>query len=156
MSLQIITKAMAQRNLASPKAQPRADVAPSDAKTDADTKTTPDTYQERLLKLIPTEVVSVYLALSLLLSNMSTDQDPHQGLHLVVFFILLVINILYKRNGGVTDWKQLVITSLAFIIWVLSLGGPLAKEFQLFGESSKTIGVILTPLFTMIVPLIYK
>jgi hypothetical protein len=156
MSLQVITKAKAQQNLELSDAKARAGVAPDNAKTDADAKTTPDPYRERLLKLIPAEVVSVYLAVSVLLPGVSSTNpvDTHGGLRIAIFIVLLVVNVFYKRSAGVTDLKQLAITSLAFIIWVLSLGGPVV--FKVLGEDSTLIGAVLTPLVTLIAPLIYK
>jgi len=140
MSLQIITKSMVKKGLIPAKAVPAQ----------------PDPYQDRLLKLIPAEVVSVYLAVSVLLPGPTSlaQVDPHAALRTVIFAILLVANVLYKRKAGVTDHRQLIITTLAFIIWVISLGGPI--KFPVGKEDSTLIGAVLTPVFTLIAPLIYN
>ncbi|MEO7216309.1 hypothetical protein [Mucilaginibacter sp.] len=139
MSSQVITKDLVQKGFVQP---------------NATTATQTDPYQDRLLKLIPAEVVSVYLALLVLVSG--KDANKHEMLQLGIVIILLVVNILYKRNADVTDWKQLAISSVAFVIWVLTLGGPLIEDRLILGEKLSLIGAILTPLFTLVAPLIYK
>lgn len=140
MSLQIITRSMVKNGFVPPKALP----------------TQPDPYQDRLLKLIPAEVVSVYLAVSVLLPGPTTSMqdDAHAGLRIGAFVILLVANFFIKRKGGVTDSTQLIITSLAFIIWVISLGGPV--KFHIGTEESTLVGAVLTPLFTLLAPVLYN
>lgn len=131
MKQQVITRAVAM-------ARPLPGAAPAQA--------VPDPYQDRLLKLIPAEVISVYVAVFPLAANQGV------AVQLIVFVLLLVGNILYKRNAGVTDWKQFLITSIAFILWVLSFGGPVKGQL----EQAVAISHILIPIYTLLVPLLYR
>jgi hypothetical protein len=136
MYQQVITKAIALRpsgNLQTP--------AP----------TTPDPYKDRLLKLIPAEVVAVYLGVFQIMTN----QKSEQWMYLLVFFLLLVGNIFYKMKAGVHDWVQLLIASIAYFLWVCSLGGPV-PNWYIGSQSAQSISAIFVPIFTFFVPLIYS
>ena len=129
MSTQVVTKTIAQKR----------------AIKNADLPAAPDSYQARVLKLIPAEVVAVYMAVLPLLKNQSAT------VQWLVFALLLIGNILYKRNAGVKDWKQFLITSIAFILWVLSFGGPVDGLYP----SAIPLSHILMPIYIFLVPLIY-
>ena len=112
---------------------------------------TPDPYKDRLLKLIPAEVVAVYLGVFQIMAN----QKCAQWVYLTVFFLLLVGNILYKMKAGVHDWVQLLIASIAYFLWVCSLGGPI-PDWSIGSQSAQSISAIFVPIFTFFIPLIYS
>jgi hypothetical protein len=109
-----------------------------------------DTYQQRLLKYTPTEAVALFLFLDGVL-RAAPENVPAQMLRWVVFLALMVGTWLYlERLEKVTKRKQLVISTVAFAIWALAIGGP----FGQYDWYSPIYGAVLLPLYTLGVPLI--
>ena len=110
----------------------------------------PDPFQDRLLKLLPAEVIAVYTAVFQILKTSNSEQWAF-GL---VFVLLLIANILYKKKAGVTDWRQLLICSIAYVLWVLSIGGPIPGFSK--GQDTVILSSVLIPIYTLFVPVIYQ
>ena len=105
-----------------------------------------------VLKLIPTETVAVYLFLDGVLRG-ALKNNPNISTWLwAIFGIIGVGNILYWRKSGVTDVVQYVVLTIAYVVWIFTIGGPFAQLpwYQPF------MGSVLLGLFTFIVPSIYK
>jgi hypothetical protein len=112
-----------------------------------------DFYLDRLLKMIPAEVVSLYLVGS---GFIPTDQSIVLTIWAVVCWIGLVLIRAYgtadTRHNKPTDWVHVAISSVAFVIWVYSLGGP----FVLFNLHVPYLGSLLVLAWTFFVPIFYK
>ena len=103
-----------------------------------------DTYQGRLLKLIPTEVVAMYVFLDGVLRSAPAGV-PAPALRWLVFTALLCATWLYlNRVEKVSKKHQLALSTVAFAVWVFSLGGP----FVAFRWYSPIYGALLLPLYT--------
>lgn len=99
-------------------------------------------YSDKLIKLIPTEIVGAYMVLAGFLdftpatSQIITSPEvnalqriPDSELKVlliqIIFFVLLLLTPLYLwKVSGVSNILQLTITALSFVIWVYTLGGP--------------------------------
>jgi hypothetical protein len=116
---------------------------------------TKDEYKEKLLKLIPADTVAAYVTLQgVLLSVMNTPdrQGALQGWLWGLMVVIAVFNIFYlQRLQGVKDVKQLALMTIAFFIWVLSIGGP----FQYISGYEPFMGSIILGLFTFALPIFY-
>jgi hypothetical protein len=113
---------------------------------------TQDGYLERLLKLIPTETVAAYLFLDGVIRS-SLKGDPSLNAWLWAIFALIAVgNILYWRKTGVTHFVQYILLTIAFVVWIFTIGGPFAQEpwYKPF------MGSVILGLFTFFVPSIYK
>ena len=105
-----------------------------------------DEYFDRLLKYIPGEVVAVYLLVAELLEKLTGKEQ--QIIHWLVFAAFCLITWLYLwKKLHVTKVQQLLISLIAFIVWVFALGGP----FALYGWYDALYGAILLPVYTLIV-----
>lgn len=91
----------------------------------------PDDYLDRLLKYIPAEVIALYLGVTNAVpsSNPWTDHGYH--LTLWILFALTVAStpiymyfVTQNRPGEPALWSQIIISSVAFPIWVFAIGGP--------------------------------
>lgn len=103
-----------------------------------------DTYQDRLLKLIPAEVVATYIFLDGVL-RLAPANVPVPILRWFVFVVLLLGTWFYlSRVENVTKTHQLAISTIAFALWVFYLGGPFAS----FRWYSPIYGAVLLPLYT--------
>jgi len=127
-------------------------------KSSADTHLEPDLptvndYKDRLVKLIPTEIITAYVTIKGLVSG-SGVQGNKQLLIWIVFAVLLIVNPLYlyyvtqvKKTG------QIVFSSIAFVLWVMVIGGTFGN---ILGFPPEFLGSILLVLYTLFIPFVYK
>lgn len=81
---------------------------------------TDEKYLGRLLKLIPSEMVAVYLAVQ----GIIPPESAKWGL-LIVSLVLLIITPFYLRMVQKVDRiMQIILSSLSFAVWIYSMGGP--------------------------------
>jgi len=119
-------------------------------------------YSDKLVKLIPSEIIGAYMVLSNILGytagNMQasvrpypvTESDLKPILLQVVFFVLLILTPVYlKKISRVNNVTQLMVTTVSFIIWVYTLGGP----FIVWGIYYSIIGSVVLVLWSVIIPL---
>lgn len=113
--------------------RPTAFVPKAVGKTDAATKEKEDdTLITRILKLVPTETVAGYVPL---ISAAETITDsPHLRFTLgcIAFFAGVMFTPLYlirvgKPKGG-AQWLNIVVATIAFVLWAYLLGGPFAMQ----------------------------
>lgn len=107
-----------------------------------------DDYLSRLVKYLPTEVVTAFLVLDAAFRA----QDAAGGwLHWLVFGVLFLVTPFYLHQFmKVRKRRQIAVSSLAFVVWVVALPGP-------FGELAgyePLHGFIALVLFTVIAPLL--
>ncbi len=121
----------------------------------------PDNYSAQIIKLIPADVVGVYLGISALISTQGSISDHvSMILQMVTFVLILIITPFYLwKAAGITDKIQITIATMSFIIWAISLGGPfelLLKDHLPSGLTVKFLGGILIMIYTLIVPMFYR
>ena len=115
-------------------------------------------YKDKLLKLIPSEIVAAYMVIHGILhgpvAQAHTIQlgqaDVTALVAWIVFAVLFILTPVYlARIQNVTQPGQLVLTTISFAVWVYTLGGP----FQLAGWYHPQIASVLLVLWTLIIPL---
>jgi hypothetical protein len=112
-------------------------------------------YFERLIKMIPADVVGLYLVGSGLIPK-------EKRAVLVVWTALCLFAVVAVRIWGTADpdpqrpsppqWPVVGISSVAFLIWVYSIGGA----FAAYGIAEPYIGSLLVLAWTFFVPIFYK
>ena len=122
------------------------------------------TYADKLMKLIPTEIVGAYMVLAgvigypagateRVIGTAARIPDHVLRMFLIqfVFFALLALTPVYlKRVGHVTSRMQIVMTCISFVVWVYSLGGP----FVVWGCYYPILGSVVLVLWGLATPLI--
>lgn len=115
-------------------------------------------FQERLVKLIPTEIVGAYMAISSVLGVTQGKVPNGDDVASIIFWMrvtvvtLFILTPLYLwRVDKVTKLSQLIATTISFVVWVYALGG----EFLFFTPHINGATVILV-LWTVAMPLIVK
>ncbi len=112
-------------------------------------------YLERLFKLIPGETVALYLFLEGILRSSLNEPNQENSLTIwlwSIFTIVGILNILYlRRVVNVHDFAQLSLLTIAYVVWILTIGGP----FETIEDFPTFIGPITLGLFTFIVPIFY-
>ena len=117
-------------------------------------------YLDRLMKMVPTEVIGLYLVGSGLIPSGDT-------LVLTFWALICLIGVVVMRVWGTTDtassqptdWMHVAISVVAFIIWLLTLGGgPFATGgvFAAVHEQTPYLGSLLVLAWTFFVPIFYK
>jgi len=105
----------------------RTVVTEEDARRDNGLPNNPDDYKTRLLKYIPAETVTLYTTLAGIVVSFREVYVAWYwpGLALVFLIGLVGTPLILTRAYGMT-WKykkrQIIITVVAYILWVLSIG----------------------------------
>lgn len=107
-------------------------------------------YTDRLLKLIPVEFISLYLAIT---QAVSDDLDLRQPVLLIVIvlFTILIPVYLYKIQS-VKSHKQIVLTVFSFLVWTYSLGDAYMAGAWIRDFHNTTIASVLLLLWTGMSP----
>ncbi len=147
MSRQIVTEKFIRRDLEAAKAA-AAGAGDREAKA--------DDYTTKIVKLIPSETVALYLFLSGVIAAAKPDVAEQGPLLTFVFVVLFLATLLYlRRVAGVKSHLQLGISAVAFLVWVFSLGGPFPYLLPMIGLSYDQLwGAVLLPIFTFIAPIL--
>jgi hypothetical protein len=121
--------------------------------TTAAAPTPPDDFKNRLVKLIPSEIVAAYITIQGIIAGAAVSGNKDL-LIWIVFLVLLILTPVYLfKITRVRKVEQIVFTTLAFVIWVIATGSPV-KEIA--GFEAGFIGSILLVLYTTLIPLFYK
>jgi len=88
-----------------------------------------DDYKDKLLKLIPAEIIGAYLTLKSIIDSAAITEGT-ELIQWIVFALLLVLTpVTYIVIYKVKIFKQVAVTTFAFIIWVFTIGGPFDSLF---------------------------
>ena len=119
------------------------------------TVTTADTddYISRLIKYIPTEIVTLYLLVDGILKSFTSSPLVNW----IIFFLLLALTPFYiwrmtRETSKTTAWDQIIVSFVSFTLWVYVIGGPFAS----LSWYAPQYGSIFMAIFTVFVPLIRK
>lgn len=110
----------------------------------------PDNWVGRVIKEIPADVIAVYLAVAGIIKSIN-NASVQNNFHWVVFFLLLVMTPLYQwRVKKITKWLQIGLSTVAFLVWVFSIGGP----FTQFTWYTPVLGTLILPVYTLLLAII--
>ena len=111
-----------------------------------------DSYKDRILKYIPAEAIALYITLYGLASAQLGNELYFLSLSWAIFIICGIGAVLYLwRIEHVQDGVQLVVSELAYIVWVFSLG---VTPFAGFSWYNPVFGALVLPVYTFLIPLI--
>ena len=103
-------------------------------------------YGDRLLKLIPSEIIAAYVAVQGMI-----PEDAGPWFLLAVTVLMMIMTPFYlKRFQGVIHSTQLAVSTVSFLIWVYTLGGP----FRFWGLYRSWFASVLLVIWTLAVPLL--
>lgn len=111
-----------------------------------------NTYKDRLVKLIPSEIVAAYVTLFGLISGVVSENKI--TLLWIVIGVLFILTPFYLiKISGVKKMGQIIFSTFGFLIWVFATGSPIQNiwDFQVVFLAS-----IILIIYTLIIPLIYK
>jgi hypothetical protein len=111
-----------------------------------------DEYVDKLTKLIPAEVVAIYIpGLALV-----PEASKNGLLGWMITCLLLVVVFRYYATAKSTptkgaNWPLIGISLISFLVWAYYLGGPF-KAFQVYLDWVGQLGVMV---WTAVAPLFY-
>ncbi len=112
----------------------------------------PDDYKDKLIKLIPTEIITAYVTIFGMISG--TTQGNKDALLWLVIAVLTIATPLYLIYvSKVQMVSQVIFTTVAFALWVLATGSPLET---IFGYQSTFVGSIFLIMYTVFIPFLFK
>lgn len=118
--------------------------------------TPPNDFKDRLVKLIPSEIVTAYITILGLIKAAAIAPEAAAWIGWVVFGILLVLTPVYlSKVASVHKKGQLIFTTIAFVIWAFAVGGPFSSLIE-NEQLTSLIGSILLILYTLLIPIFYK
>lgn len=104
-----------------------------------------DEFKDKLLKIIPSEIVAAYLAIQGLLAGQGKIAIT------IVICVLFLITFLYlDKIEGVKDSMHKIFSSISFLVWVYAVA-PESILGKLYNASLASIILIL---WTLVIPLI--
>lgn len=110
-----------------------------------------DSYLSRLLKLIPAEVIALYLV-----GRGLIPQDKPVGLFVwsvVALVGVVLVRCRATRKPGVgPQWRAVGIAAVSFVVWIYSLG----DVFAVCGIYIPWVGSLLVLAWTFFIPYVYK
>lgn len=123
-----------------------ADVARAGAKVEI------DDYMTKLAKYIPGEIIAAYVAIDGIIKSATKFSG---GVYWIVFLALLVLTPLYIWRVTTEPPKkaaisQIVVSTIAFFVWVFALGGPFAS----LGWYLPVYGAVLLVIYTAAIPVV--
>ena len=122
-----------------PAAEPSPGATPAPAQ--------PDNYTERLIKYIPTEVITLWVTFDAIMKGGNASAT----IYWIVFVFGILATWLYlNRIEKVNDKTQLLISVGAFCVWVFALGAP----FSLLSWYEPLYASLLLPAYTFLIPVI--
>lgn len=111
-------------------------------------------FKDRLVKLIPSEIVTAYVTIQGLLSGAASPAGNKNLLLWIVIALLFILTPVYLYYiGNVKKWSQIIFTAVAFILWVIVIGSPVK---EILGYEAGFIGSIFLVLYTLMIPFFYK
>jgi hypothetical protein len=111
-----------------------------------------DSYLSRLVKYIPSEVIALYLTIDPLMRSAPESDPVIYWIYWAVFAAGVIFTPLYLWTiQEVKKISQLVISTLAFAVWVFAIGGPFTT---LHWQYQSLCAAILLSFFTFLIPII--
>lgn len=110
-------------------------------------------YMERLVKLIPGEVVGLYLIGNGII-------PPASKIATVVWSVICMLLVVLVRSQWTADrankvpiqWFAVFVSSISFIIWVYNMPGP----FNVYNLVFPSVGSLAVLVWTFVIPYFYK
>ena len=105
-------------------------------------------YEDKLLKLIPADIVAAFIALN---GFLASEIEKTKWILLAASLLLLLLIPMYlNKIYGVYNAAQILVTMGSFLVWVYSIGGP----FTYFGLQNHYLAATILVFWTLLIPLI--
>lgn len=106
-------------------------------------------YRERLLKLLPSEIIAAYLAIEGIVATQPAIRNQVLTWACVFLFILIPFYLWFLFK--IKKVLQIIVTMISFAVWIFSIGGPFLQcpwYLQVYGAVLLVLWTLTVPLFT--------
>jgi len=109
-----------------------------------------DKYTDKIVKLIPTEVVAGWIAVNSII--VAASQHPRTGTLILLFIVFAVFAAAYtwkqtSEKSAPKPYIQTAVSTFAFAVWAYAIGGPFPQWVP--GLYDALFGGILLIVFTL-------
>ena len=109
--------------------------------------TPPDSYADRLIKYIPSDIVVLYV----FINGVLMDKPPNEAMNWIVFLLLFGATGLYLyRVQGVRTPLQILASMIAFALWALAM----PKSIVGFAWYTPAYSSVILAIYTFFLPLL--
>jgi hypothetical protein len=105
----------------------------------------PSNYKERLVKLIPSEIIAAYVTIYGLIEGFNGG-NKEKLLWIVIVILIITTPFYLTRVSYVTQKSQLLFSTFGFVIWGFATGSPVPKILGFTTESLASIVLIIQTL----------
>jgi hypothetical protein len=113
-------------------------------------------YFDRLLKLIPSEVVALYTTMAGIFGT-PPDAAPYLiGWSIFCLIVLILIRASFTKGPlrqQSVQWKAVAVSVIAYILWLYNVGGPFNAWPQILNPR---LSLALIVGFVVILPFVYR
>jgi len=113
-------------------------------------------YMERLIKLIPAEVIAIYLTGK----GIAVSSTFLGYWSLICLLLIIIVRIWGTRDTSnptkKIQWPAVVISAISFVIWVYAVDGYFLSSNFNFESKEKYIVSLVILVWTFIIPIFYK
>lgn len=112
------------------------------------------TYLEKIIKIIPSEVIGAFIFSLGLLETIKDDQVKLVLKWAILGFLLFIIPLYYRKiANGVPFINHSIISCLAFIVWAYATSGLTLFGPQYYDPAIASISLMMFTLLSSYVPL---
>ena len=118
------------------------------------TSTKVDSYPDKIVKYIPSEIVGGWIAIQGIAKNINNNPNNLFLWGILIFLSVLTFFYIQKQTFQANKppaIKQILISVGAFLIWAFAIGG---EPFESLSFYNSAYGSILMILYTLTIPLI--
>ena len=115
-----------------------------------------DPYFSRLVKLVPAEVLTLYIAFKVVAAGF-----PGAWALTCLLLVLLVRTVGTKEAGKPIQWIAVVVACVSFVLWTYATGGhlpwlPLPTDPEKVAKAAQGAVSVAIGVWTFVVPYFYK
>ncbi|QOG01178.1 hypothetical protein [Flavobacterium sp. MDT1-60] len=117
----------------------------------------PNDFKDRLIKLIPAEIIAAYVTISGLIIGFAKNNpnaDKSYLLWIVILVLMIFTPVYLMKILGVSKKVQILFSTIGFLIWAFATASPYTKD--ILGFSFELIASLILILYTLLIPLFYK
>ena len=116
-----------------------------------------DSYASKVVKLVPVEIISVYLFVFNGIRLLGQKPGDFWVIQWIAFVLILLITPFYLRKiAGIRAIKQIAFCTLTFIVWAFSMGSPIDGFFADGSRiNPQVLGGIFLPIYSLAIPIFF-
>ncbi|HEX8015360.1 MAG TPA: hypothetical protein VF465_09005 [Flavobacterium sp.] len=117
----------------------------------------PNDFKDRLIKLIPAEIIAAYITISGLIigfAKSDSNADKSNLLWIIILVLMILTPVYLVKVSRVSKKGQLMFSTIGFLVWAFATASPYTNE--ILGFSYELITSVILILYTLFIPLFYK